>query len=409
MRGEEEQAVAVAGIIAEYNPFHRGHQWQLSALRGQLGQDTDVVAVMSGNFVQRGDLAILEKTARAEAAIRCGVDLVLELPTPWSCATAERFAQGGVALLAACGVVTHLVFGSECGDLDALWSAARCLDGEEYPLALRRLLATGMTFAAARQAAVEQLTDGGGGCLSQPNDNLAVEYLRALSRLDSAGGLEPVTFRRVGAAHDSAEPGAYASASYIRSLILSGSGDWRASMPEESAAVAAREIAAGRGPVSLAHCERAVLARLRTMEEEDFAPYDGGGEGLYHRFYRAVSEGRNLQEILEGAKTKRYTLARLRRLLLHSYLGVCPAAAVDMPPYLRVLGANERGRKLLRRMATEASLPVVTRPAAARALGPEARSLFDREVRCTDLYTLAYPQLSQSIPGSECMNGQVML
>ena len=409
MRGEEGQAVAVAGIIAEYNPFHRGHQWQLSALRGQLGQDTDVVAVMSGNFVQRGDLAILEKTARAEAALRCGVDLVLELPTPWSCATAERFAQGGVALLAACGVVTHLVFGSECGDLDALWSAAQCLDGAAYPETLRRLLSTGMTFAAARQAAVEHLTDGGGGCLSQPNDNLAVEYLRALSRLDSAGGLEPVTFRRVGAAHDSAEPGAYASASYIRSLILAGSDGWRESMPEGSAGVLRREIDAGRGPVSLATCERAVLSRLRTMGEEDFAPYDGGGEGLYHRFYRAVAAGRTLDEILEEAKTKRYTLARLRRLLLHSYLGISPAEAAETLPYLRVLGANERGRKLLRRMAAEASLPVVTRPASARTLGPEAQALFDREVRCTDLYTLAYPRLSQSVPGSECMGGPVML
>lgn len=401
--------MAVAGIIAEYNPFHRGHAWQLSALRGQLGQDTEVVAVMSGNYVQRGDLAIMNKIARAEAALKCGVDLVLELPTPWSCATAERFAQGGVALLAACGVVTHLVFGSECGDLDALWSAAQCLDGEEYPLVLRRLLSTGMTFAAARQAAVDQLTDGGGQCLSQPNDNLAVEYLRALSRLDSAGGIEPVTFRRVGAAHDSAEPGAYASASYLRSLILSGDRSWRESMPEASADVLDRELSAGRAPVSLAGCERAVLSRLRTMEEEEFAPYDGGREGLYHRFFRAVSTGRTLDELLEEAKTKRYTLARLRRLMLHSFLGVCPAEGDASPPYLRVLGANERGRKLLRRMASEAALPVVVRPAAARTLGPEARTLFNQETRCTDLYTLAYPQLKQSVPGSECLAGPVML
>ena len=234
--------MAVAGIIAEYNPFHRGHGWQLSALRGQLGQDTEVVAVMSGNFVQRGDLAVMDKHARAEAALRCGVDLVLELPTPWSCATAERFAQGGAAILAATGVVTHLVFGSECGDLDALWAAALCLDGEEYPLVLRRLLATGMSFAAARQEAVAQLAGDAARCLSQPNDNLAVEYLRALSRVDGAGGIEPVTFRRVGAAHDSAEPGAYASASYIRGLVLAGDPAWRQSMPEASADVLAREI-----------------------------------------------------------------------------------------------------------------------------------------------------------------------
>ena len=399
--------MAVAGIIAEYNPFHRGHAWQLSALRGQLGPDTEVVAVMSGNFVQRGDLAIMNKHARAEAALQCGVDLVLELPTPWSCATAERFAQGGTALLAAAGVVTHLVFGSECGDLDALWSAAQCLDGEEYPTVLRRLLSTGMTFAAARQEAVAQLTEDGGQCLSQPNDNLAVEYLRALSRLDS--GIEPVTFRRVGAAHDSAEPGAYASASYIRSLVLAGDPGWQESMPEASAQVLAREMAAGRAPVSLSGCERAVLSRLRTMAEEEFAPYDGGGEGLYHRFFHAVASARSVEEILETVKTRRYPLARLRRMLLHSYLGLCQAGPEETPPYLRVLGANGRGRKLLRRMASEASLPVVVRPAAARTLGGKARTLFDQEVRCTDLYTLAYPQLSQSMPGSECLVGPVML
>ena len=401
--------MAVAGIIAEYNPFHRGHGWQLSALRGQLGQDTEVVAVMSGNFVQRGDLAVMDKHARAEAALGCGVDLVLELPTPWSCATAERFAQGGAAILAATGVVTHLVFGSECGDLDALWAAALCLDGEEYPLVLRRLLATGMSFAAARQEAVAQLAGDAARCLSQPNDNLAVEYLRALSRVDGAGGIEPVTFRRVGAAHDSAEPGAYASASYIRGLVLAGDPTSRQSMPEASADVLAREIGEGRAPVSLDLCQRAILSRLRTMGEEEFAPYDGGGEGLYHRFFHAVSAGKSVEEILELAKTKRYPMARLRRLMLHSYLQIRQAEPGETPPYLRVLGANERGRKLLRRMASEASLPVVVRPAAARTLGTASRVLFDQEVRCTDLYTLAYPQLGQSVPGSECLTGPVML
>lgn len=401
--------MAVAGIIAEYNPFHRGHAWQLSALRGQLGPDTDVVAVMSGNYVQRGDLAVLDKHARAEAALRCGVNLVLELPTPWACATAERFARGGVAVLAATGVATHLVFGSECGDLDALWSAALCLDGEAYPLLLRQLLATGMTFAAARQEAVGRLAGSGAQCLERPNDNLAVEYLRALARVEGASELEPVTFQRVGAAHDSPEAGAYASASSIRGRLLAGDGSWRDSMPAEAAGVVDREIAAGRAPVSLSLCERAVLSRLRSMAEEDFAPYDGGGEGLYHRFYNAVAHGRGLEEILEAAKTRRYTLARLRRMLLHSYLGLRPARAEEAPPYLRVLGADQRGRKLLRRMAKTASLPVVTRPASARLLGDRARALFDLEVRCTDLYTLAYPRLSQSIPGSECLRGPVML
>lgn len=193
--------MAVAGVIAEYNPFHRGHAWQIAEIRRRLGDGTAVVACMSGNFVQRGEFAVLGKRGRAEAALLGGADLVLELPTPWSAAGAERFAQGGVSLLAAAGVVTHLAFGSESGDLRPLRAAADCLDGEAYRAGLRRLLGGGMTFAAARQEAVRGLTDReAADCLSRPNDILAVEYLRSLKAL--GGGIQPLALPRVGAGHD---------------------------------------------------------------------------------------------------------------------------------------------------------------------------------------------------------------
>ena len=165
--------MAVAGIIAEYNPFHRGHAWQIQEVRRRLGADTAVVACMSGNFVQRGDFAILAKHPRAEAALAGGVDLVLELPTPWSAATAERFAQGGAAVLAAAGVVTHLVFGCETGSLPPLAAAAECLDSPAFREALGRYTGRGMTFAAARQAAARGLIGGAADCLSTPNNILA--------------------------------------------------------------------------------------------------------------------------------------------------------------------------------------------------------------------------------------------
>ena len=338
----------MAGIIAEYNPFHRGHRWQIQTLRRLLGADAAVVAVMSGNFVQRGDFAVLEKRARAECALLGGADLVLELPSPWSAATAERFAQGGVALLAATGVVTHLAFGCETGDLG--------------PLA-----------AAARQGAA----------------------------------LQPLALPRVGAPHDSGDLGPYPSASAIRGRLLAGE-SWRELLPEETAQVLDREMAAGRAPASLKNCERAVLARLRSMAEEDFRPYDGGGEGLYHRFYGAVQSCTRLEDILAGVKTKRYPLARIRRLLLHSCLGLVPASQGQTPPYLRVLGANDRGRALLGEMRKKAALPVVTKPAAARRLGAEARDLLAREAVWTDLYTLSWPDLDQAKPGLEYTAGPVM-
>lgn len=398
--------MAIAGIIAEYNPFHRGHQWQIQQTRSVLGSDTAIVAVMSGNFVQRGDFAIFPKHARAEAAVRGGVDLVLELPTPWGAATAECFAGGGVSQLAATGVVTHLVFGSEQGELAPLRKTADALESEQYPAALRGALSQGMTFAAAREQAVRERIGEDASVLSLPNNALAVEYLRALGAI--GGGMEPVTFRRIGSAHDSGEVGEYASASAIREQLFND-GEWRSLLPETTVAVIERERSAGRGPVTMQNCERAVLSQLRKMDEEEFASFDGGGEGLYHRFYDAVQRGTSVEEILAAAKTKRYPLARLRRMLLHSYLDVRQAAKESVPPYLRVLAANERGRELLRQMRKSASLPVITQPAEVRKLGGEVERLFEQEARCTDLYTLAFPDLRRAEPGLEYRINPVML
>ena len=397
--------MAVAGVIAEYNPFHRGHAWQLEELRRRLGENTAVVACMSGSFVQRGDFAIALKHARAEMALLGGVDLVLELPAPWSAAGAERFAQGAAAVLEATGVVTHLAFGCECGTLEPLRSAADCLDGPSYPDALRRVLAGGGSFAAARQTAVRELAGAAADCLSRPNDILAVEYLRALKKQGSA--IEPLALPRVGAAHDSGELGDFSSASAIRERVLAGE-SWRELVPEGTAHVLEREMGAGRAPVSAASCERAILARLRQMGKEDFRPYDGGNEGLYRRFYQAVQSETALEDVLAAAKTKRYPLARLRRMLVLSALGVRTPGPGEMPPYLRVLGANGRGRGLLREMVERAVLPVLTKPGSVRRLGERAQEVFDLESRCTDFYVLAFPELAQAGPGQEFAIGPVM-
>lgn len=396
--------MAVAGVIAEYNPFHRGHAWQLEELRRRLGTDVPVVACMSGNFVQRGDFALLNKHSRAEMALMGGVDLVLELPTPWAAAGAERFAQGAVAVLAASGVVTHLAFGCESGELAPLQAAEEGLERAEYPEKLREIAGKGISFAAARQQALEELS-GAAGCLSRPNNALAVEYLRALRAQGSL--MEPLALPRVGAGHDSGVICAYPSASAIREAVLGGE-DWRALLPEESGAVLSREIAAGRSPACWKNCQRAILARLRSMEEEDFRLYDGGNEGLYHRFYAAVHSAATVEELLSRAKTKRYPMARLRRMLVQAYLGVPQASQGETPPYIRVLGAGPRGRELLGQMRKSASLPVVIRPGSVRRMGEEIQRVFDRESRCTDLYALACPDLRRALPEREYASGPVM-
>lgn len=394
--------MAALGMICEWNPFHLGHAWLLRELKRRYG--LPVVCVMSGNFVQRGEPAIAEKRARAEMALRCGADVVFELPTVWAMATAERFARGGAALLRRTGVVTQMAFGSECGDAAALMRVAACLDGEDFRAALQRRLAGGETFAVCRErAAAELLGEADAALLREPNNILGIEYCRALR----GSGIGVVTLPRTGARHDGAASGGIASASEIRRLLHEGQTERAmAFLPPEAAEVLRREMAQGRAPVTLANCERAVLAKLRTLREEEFLPYDGGGEGLYRRVYRAVRAGTSLEEILALAKTKRYPMARLRRMLLAAWLEV-PQPPEEVP-YLRLLGAGKDGRLLLRQMQ-RSGVPVLTKPADVGRLGPAAQELFARECAWTDLYMLGMPSLRWSACGSDWKTTPILL
>lgn len=369
------------GIIAEYNPFHAGHALHIRETRRALG-DLPVAAVMSGNFVQRGDCAVLDKWTRTRMALEGGADLVLELPTIWAVSSAERFARGAAEILAATGVVAHLSFGSECGDADKLRRVAACLDSEVYQAGLRRFLDEGMPFAACRQAVVQgvlgrNLSD----LLARPNNNLGVEYIRALTALNSE--IRPFTIPRAGAGHDGGPHPEYPSASCLRERLLAGT------LPADN-------------PACLAYGERWVLAALRAMEEEDFAALPDSGEGLSHRLYQAVRQGRTLEEVYGLAKTKRYAHARIRRLALWGALGLRTGGLPGHPPYLRVLGAGERGRALLREMKSRSALPVITKPAHGRGI-----PLLELEARCTDLYQLCRREPGPC--GAEWTSSPVML
>ena len=378
------------GIICEFDPLHRGHAHLLAQARA-MGASA-VVCAMSGSFTQRGSFAAVSKAARAEMAVKCGADLVLELPVLWAMATAERFAEGGVSLLARTDVVDTLLFGSECGDLAALRSAAEGLDSPAFTRALRDRQEDGVTFAAARQQALATLPGVDASLLAQPNNILAVEYLRAIARQESR--LNAVTIPRVGAGHDSPPEAGTSSASHLRALLGQGAVEEAcAFMPDNAADILRREVQAGH-IADPALCERAILYRLRTMSEEDWRPYDRGGEGLYHRLYRAAQEGASVAEVLAAAKTKRYPMARLRRMVLAAWLGL-PADVPAQLPYLRVLAANETGRALLRQMR-DSGVPVLTKPADAAALGDAAASLLALESRCADLRALACPHAERS-------------
>ena len=365
-----------AGIVAEYNPFHRGHAWHIAETRRRLGGEAPVVCVMSGHWVQRGECALADKWLRAALALDRGADLVVELPTPWAMASAESFARGAVSLLAATGVVDVLSFGSETGELAPLEEAAAALDAPDYPERLRAALGRGLSFPAARQEAA------GAACLSAPNNNLGVEYLRSLRALGST--IRPLTVPRQGAGHDGPAAGGYASASELRRLFREGRGGEAA--PYLTAPWSG-ELA------DMQHIERAVLSRLRTMGEGDWAalPDGGGAEGLPSRLAKAAREAVSLEDFYTRAKTRRYPHARLRRLALAAFLGLRAAERPAAPPYVRVLGLGGRGRALLRRMKDTCPLPVIVKPAQARELDGPARTLFESEARYTDLYGLCFP------------------
>ena len=381
------------GIVAEYNPFHLGHALHLAETKRALG--LPVIVVMSGHFVQRGDLAILRKHARAKAAVLSGADLVLELPAAQALLSAEGFARAAVGALAATGVVDCVSYGSECGDAAALRELARALRRADFPPLLREELQHGDSFAAARERALARLIGAEkSSLLREPNNILGIEY----EKVCLAHKLGSFTIPRVGAAHDGAAAEGIASASRIRAGLLAGE-DMDAYLTEGSRAVLAEERAAGRAPVGRAALERAILARFRLMSEADFAPYDEGGEGRYRRFAAAAAESCSIEELLAQVKTRRYAMARLRRLLLRSFLAL--PGHDSRVPYLRVLACNETGRALLKEMRGTAALPIVTRPAEGRRLADNARVAFEAECRCADLYALAYPSLSESVGGAD--------
>lgn len=369
------------GIIAEYNPFHSGHRHHIQSIRRTFGADSAVVCAMSGNWVQRGQPALADKWTRARLALAQGADLILELPTLWAAASAESFARGGVGLLAATGVVEVLSFGSEAGDLAPLQQAAHCLHSPAWRTELRRGLDKGRSFPAARQAAAAALLGPGADCLGQPNNNLGVEYLLAIRALGAK--LTPHTILREGAGHDQPTgDAAHASASFLRERLLAGTEDLSPYLSHHEQKLLRAD------PADFSYCPRAVLARLRTMSETDFARLPDCGEGLSNRLYAAVQTADSLEALYRLVQTKRYPLARVRRLVLWAFLGLTAADRPAAPPYLRVLGFTHRGQALLRAMKTTAALPVLVKPAHAAKLPAHAQRLFALEARCTALYDL---------------------
>lgn len=324
------------GIVCEYNPFHNGHLSQFRRIREMWGEDTAIVCLMSGSYVQRGAPAIVDKSIRAQAAILCGADLVLELPPEISLSSAEGFAAGGVAIASRC--CDALCFGTESMDREALLQTAQALCAPEFPPLLRQALSTGCSFPVARGRALTQM--GIAWDVSSPNNILGIEYTKAMLQQGSA--MEPLPIFRAGSYHDTALCTDAPSATAVRQQMVSG-GSWEAAVPPQAAALFQNAT-----PHTLEAGERAILARLRTMTEAEFEALPYGSEGLWRKLMKAAGRYATLSEIVDAVKSKRYTRTRIDRMILCAFLGLTREQMGVVPSAVRVLGFSSQGRLILR-------------------------------------------------------------
>ena len=383
------------GVVCEYNPFHNGHEYHLRESRQRAKAD-GVVCVMSGDFVQRGEAAIYSKFARAEAACRGGADVVFELPLPWSLASAEGFARGAVGLLAALGAQT-LSFGMEAERLEDLdFLARRLIEPKTIDEIRQRMVEdAAFSFAAARQAVLEQSCGSAARLLEGPNNILAVEYLKAIYELRLE--ITPLAVRRLGSAHDG-------SASELRALLRRGE-KTEAFMPAAVAAVYEKDAAMGRGMPATDRLETAILSRLRMLDEMRCAALPDASGGLGERLRKAAAEEPSLDAVFAAVKNKRLAMSRVRRATLCAALGVENGMASGVPPYARLLAATEKGRELLGEIKKSSAVPILTKPAAVRELDAESVKIFTLGAAAHDLYALGYRAAEERRGGADWRTG----
>ena len=357
------------GVICEYNPLHLGHQKQLRQIREVFGPETSIVCAMSGNFVQRGAPAIIDKHYRAKAAVLSGADLVLELPVTTALSSAEGFAAGGVQILSR--LCNFLCFGAETADAEALLQAARAQLEPQFASGLKTALETGKSFPAARQAALEQLGIPA-DLLNQPNNILGVEYCKAI--LTQKSHMKPFPIQREGSYHAEIADSENPSATAVRNLMRIAH-NWRGCVPKQ-----ARTIFEGAPLHTMDAGERAILSKLRTMTDAQFEALPYGSEGLWRKFMHACREKSTLEEIIAATKSKRYTRTRIDRMVMCAFLGITKEILEAEVPYIRVLAFNEKGREILK----EAKKQTAFLNAGERTEDP----YWQLEQRCGSLYGL---------------------
>lgn len=384
--------MSITGIIVEYNPLHNGHIHHLTKAR-QISGCSNIIAVMSGNFVQRGEPAFINKWARTKIALDAGVDLVIELPVLYSNSSAEGFAFGAVSILNNLGIVDNVCFGSELGNLDELSTIADVLLEEplEYKSFLQMHLKSGISFPSARQNALSDyikiknlsITDIQ-NVVFNSNNILSIEYLKSLKRLSSK--IKPYTIQRINNKYtDENITGLISSATAIRKnfnnpLVVQ-------SLPKFSYDIINKELKEGKGPVSLSNFSDLILYKLREMEVNNIKNLIDVSEGLENRIKKSAENSKTVLELIHSIKNKRYTATRIQRILINALLGITKDlhSKVQSPPeYIRILGFNSNGKRLINQISKTCPLPIITNPSNKDI------NLLKQDIDATDTYVLGY-------------------
>lgn len=413
----------VVGMIVEYNPFHNGHLWHVKEAKRISGAQY-TIGIMSGNFLQRGEPAIVNKWARATLAVAAGVDLIIEMPTVFTVRSAQYFATGGIQLLSRLGIVNHICFGTETPDLPALTAAAQAMNEKAVIETMRQTMKTGQTYAASLSTALSKKSGVAESLLQTPNNLLAIEYLRAIHTYSPQ--LKPHVIQRVHANyHDNLITSKIASATAIRAALLenktfiSDSPAWQC-LPQSCANQLNALISLGQAPIILDSFSNIFLSKLRSMKLDELEALPEVAEGLHNKISDAAFRATTAQELLTLIKSKRYTLTRLQRIIIYALLGITKSKLTQFdelgPLYARILAFNDNGRKLVKEISQHAAIPVITKTAQYLTSYQQRHSkltylqdMLSYDITATDVYVLGSPSIRWKMGGQDFQTSPVYI
>lgn len=382
-------------IISEYNPFHSGHGYQIKAIREEFGSDTEIIAVMSGNFTQRGELAIADKYLRSEWAVRCGVNLVLELPFPYSMSSAEIFARAAVNIIKSIGIVDVISFGSESGNVDALIEVAENMLKNEYKTAFSELSKSSDTknlgFPALSEAAYIKAFSKDTNILKEPNNILAIEYIKAVRELKVPIKIHTVKRLGAGFLSEKISDERFQSAMSIRNALYNNENNYINSIPEEIRTSFAEKLSEKEFPIDESKLSSAIISHFRLNTHDGRSIFDAGG-GLYCRLKNASVEAADIKTLVSSTETKKFTNARIKRALWYSFFGVTSSDVKVLPCFSQVLAFDQKGRSLLKSIKSKSDFPLITKPSATDSLDSNAKKQKMLLDKADSVFQLAKPK-----------------